>query len=111
MRKGYSGLQSLVETAMGHNVLDGHLFLFVARNQRRAKVLVWDGTGLAIYMKRLERGRFIAPWKRESSTMTVSELALFLEGSVAVKGPALSPTPFLPRQIRSKGMDGSYPMM
>jgi transposase len=92
----------LVESTLGHDVTAGQLYLFVARNRKRAKVLVWDGTGLCIYMKRLERGRFIAPWQRESSTMTMSELALFLEGSVALKSASLSPLPFFKSTLREE---------
>ena len=80
----------------------GHLFLFVARNRKRAKVLLWDGTGLCIFMKRLERGTFIAPWERPGDaalTMTPSELQLFIEGSAKVRVP-LSPTPFSFQRIR-----------
>ncbi len=95
MRKGYNGLQALVDGELRHDVTDGHLYLFVARNRKRAKVLLWDGTGLCIFMKRMEVGQFVAPWLRRVPTMTVSELALFLEGSHALKDQSLSPTPFL----------------
>jgi transposase len=96
MRKGYNGLFALARDAIRQEPLSGHLFLFVAKNRKRAKVLFWDGTGLCIYQKRLERGRFVAPWERgdgPSITLTTSELTLFLEGSKAVRSP-LSPTPF-----------------
>jgi transposase len=97
MRKGYDGLFALARDAIRQEPLSGHLFLFVAKNRKRAKVLFWDGTGLCIYQKRLEHGRFVAPWERRdepSLTMTTSELALFLEGSKAVRA-RLSPAPFL----------------
>ncbi len=48
-----------------------------------AKVLLWDGTGLCLYQKRLERGPVASLWRRdeqETFEMTLSELALFLEG-------------------------------
>jgi transposase len=45
-------------------VLSGDLFLFVSKNRRRARVLYWDGTGLCVFAKRLEKGRFAAPWER-----------------------------------------------
>jgi transposase len=96
MRKGYDGLFALARDTIQEDPLSGHLFLFVAKNRKRAKVLLWDGTGLCIYQKRLERGRFVAPWQRVSGTlsMTTSELALFLEGSKAVRD-RLSPAAFL----------------
>jgi transposase len=68
--------------------------LFVSRNRVRAKVLHFDGTGLCIYAKRLERGRFAALWRapREAPvTLTVSELDLFLDGSTIVGRVALTP--------------------
>jgi transposase len=50
--------------------------------RKRAKVLLWDGTGLCIYAKRLERGRFACLWREASARvvrLTMSELQLFLE--------------------------------
>ena len=101
MRKGYDGLFALTRDAIGQDPLSGQLFLFVSRNRKRAKVLFWDGTGLCIYMKRLEQGRCVAVWERESMTLTVSELALFLEGSTALKSTSLSPSCFLPGSLFS----------
>jgi transposase len=109
MRKGYDGLFALARDIIKQDPLSGHLFLFVAKNRKRAKVLVWDGTGLCIYQKRLERGRFVAPWDAPNDgavRMTVSELALFLEGSKAVLTTTLSPTAFLlgtNRSARARG--------
>ena len=105
MRKGYNGLQALVENVFLREVTDGQLYLFVARNRKRAKVLYWDGTGLCILMKRLEQGMFVAPWERSVPTMTLSELALFIEGSTALKSTSLSPLPFIPSQFRSKALE------
>jgi len=110
MRKGYDGLFAIVREVLGHDPLSGHLFLFVSRNRKRAKVLLWDGTGLCIYMKRLERGRFVATWDRpgaHSIQMTVSELALFLEGSKAVR-EKLSPRVLLRDDFRSNGDRKGY---
>jgi transposase len=104
MRKGYNGLFGLVTQVMGRDVLAGDMFLFISKTRQRAKVLLWDGTGLCIYAKRLERGRFTAPWECEGNEgleMTVSELALFLEGNKLAGKVALSPAPFklgAPRQ-------------
>jgi transposase len=76
MRKSFDGLTSLVK---GQNILSGDVFLFVAKDRRRAKAMFWDGTGLNIWIKRLEQGRFADVWSRER--ITSSELRLFLEGS------------------------------
>lgn len=67
-----------------------------ARREKRAKVLFWDGTGLVIYAKRLERGCFSAPWRGDGIPlqMTETELALFLEGSKLAGKVQLSPAEF-----------------
>ncbi len=64
MRKGYDGLSDVVRESLGRDPLSGDLNLFVARNRIRAKVLLWDGTGLCVYAKRLEQGRFACLWRR-----------------------------------------------
>jgi transposase len=65
----------------------------------RAKVLLWDGTGLCIYAKRLEQGRFACLWREATAgaplRLTMSELQLFLEGSALVGRVPLSPAPFV----------------
>jgi transposase len=68
-------------------------------------VLLWDGTGLCIYAKRLERGRFASLWAGRNGTaeLTTSELALFLEGSGAIGRIALSPEVFVPRPLAREG--------
>lgn len=94
MRKGFDGLYGLVSTHLGRDPLSGDLFLFVARNRKRAKVLMWDGTGLCLYAKRLEKGRFAELWAGEDTAeleLTSSELALFLEGSKLVGKVPVSP--------------------
>ena len=58
MRKGYEGLSRLVRLEMGEDVLSGSLFLFTNKRRNRAKVLYFDGTGLCVLSKRLERGQF-----------------------------------------------------
>jgi transposase len=98
LRRGFDGLGALVRGAMGRDELSGDLFLFVSRDRRRAKVLLWDGTGLCVYAKRLEQGRFADLSRRREGTslrLTVSELQLFLEGSTLVGRVALSPPAFV----------------
>ena len=80
MRKGFDGLAALVREQLGRDPTDGSLYLFVSRNRIRAKVLVWDGTGLCLYSKRLEEGRFAPLWKRERDgevVLSPSELSLY----------------------------------
>ena len=91
MRKSFDTLSALVMSA-GFSVMNGELFLFVSRNRTRAKVLYWDGTGLCVFAKRLEQGRFAAPWESGGTLqLTTTELALFLEGSKLVSKVPLSP--------------------
>jgi len=102
LRKGFDGLYGLVVSQLGGNPLSGDCFLFVNRGRTRAKVLLWDGTGLCIYQKRLERGRFACLWKdrdQKSVEMTLTELALFLEGCQLVQRVRLSPEKFIPRPL------------
>lgn len=96
MRKGFDGLSALVTDGLGRNPLDGEVYIFVSRDRVRTKVLHWDGTGLCVYAKRLERGRFAAVWRGDGEapmTLTVSELDLFLDGSTLVGRLALTPAP------------------
>ncbi len=78
MRKSYDGLYALARQA-GMNIFDGDLFLFVSGNRKRAKVLFWDGSGLNILMKRMEKHRFSR--LIEMNEMSVSELNLFMQGA------------------------------
>jgi transposase len=78
MRKSYDGLYGLTRAA-GKNIFDGDLFLFVSGNRKRAKVLFWDGSGLNILMKRMEKHVFSK--LIEMNEMSISELNLFLQGA------------------------------
>jgi transposase len=106
MRKSFDTLTALVTEGMGHKVLTGDLFLFVGRDRRRAKVLYFDGTGMCLFAKRLEKGQFSAAWKRAKSKrgfeMTLTELALFIEGSEVATRMPLSPSLLSKADLRSK---------
>ena len=93
LRKGYDGLYGLVKCGLGRDPLDGDLFLFSSKRRHACKVLVWDGTGLCIFQKRLERGRFAKLWSDDGRTvqLTSTELALFIEGWDLVGRRVLSP--------------------
>ena len=82
MRKGFEGLYGLVRDQLGADPLSGHLFLFSNRTRTRLKALVWDGSGLWVCAKRLEKGRFHWPKVegRNSVTMRSEELAMLVNG-------------------------------
>lgn len=93
LRNGFNGLYGLVQSGLKRDVLDGDLFLFVSQTRKRCKVLLWDGTGLCIFQKRLEKGCFAKIWPEDGQPvrLTVSELALFIEGCALVGRKRLSP--------------------
>jgi transposase len=102
LRKGYNGLGGLVKEKLGQDVMGGDLFLFVNVRRTCCKVMLWDGTGLCIFMKRLERGRFADLWSAEkgkSIQLTSSELVLFIEGCTLVGKRSLSPPQIMRNEL------------
>lgn len=83
MRKGFDGLYGLVSDQLGQDPLSGHVFLFSNCTRTRLKALVWDGSGLWVCAKRLEKGRFrwpAASEKQRSVTVRAEELAMLVNG-------------------------------
>ena len=82
-RKGFEGLYGLVRDRLGADPLSGHLFLFSNRTRTRLKALVWDGSGLWVCAKRLEKGRFHWPEATNAQAKIVlsqEEFALLVGG-------------------------------
>ena len=103
MRRGFEGLWALATQELGHDVLEGDLFLFVGRDRKKAKVLFFDGTGLCLLHKRLSKGLFAALWRQTEGLqlqLSRTELALFLEGSEAIGRIPLSPAPLERTELR-----------
>ncbi|MFZ2452081.1 MAG: IS66 family insertion sequence element accessory protein TnpB [Methylovulum miyakonense] len=93
MRKSYNGLAALVYQA-GRAPMDGAHYVFVNREATQVKILRWDGDGLSIWGKRLERGRFRVPEPRDGRIeLDRRALSLLLEGVVPLR---LSPRFRLP---------------
>lgn len=81
MRKGFDGLAALIQVALSEDPFSGQLFVFRGRRGDRVKILWWDGDGLCLYAKRLERGRFVWPRATDGSVhLTAAQLSMLLEG-------------------------------
>lgn len=95
LRKGFDGLYALVVNELGQDPLKGDLYLFINTRRTSAKVLLWDGTGLCIYTKRLCRKRFSKLWSDAAQglplALTNAELQLFLEGADIAHRLPISP--------------------
>lgn len=81
LRRGFDGLSGQVQTTLQQQPFSGHVFVFRGRRGDIVKLLWWDGDGLCLFAKRLERGRFIWP-RVESGTVQLSraQLSMLLEG-------------------------------
>jgi transposase len=81
MRKGMDGLAALVQTTLAENPFSGHIFVFRGRRGDLVKLVWFDGDGLCLFAKRLERGRFVWP-QATSGTVALSaaQLSMLLEG-------------------------------
>lgn len=89
MRCGFERLHSYCVQKMQARMDQGHVYLFFGKNRRRLKVLIYDGTGLVLIAKRMERGSFMnLQALEERSEITIEELKLIFHGSV-IRRPAL----------------------
>lgn len=81
MRKGFDGLAAMVQTALAANPFCGHVFVFRGKRGDILKILWFDGQGLMLLAKRLERGRFVWPQATAGSvSLTPAQLSMLLEG-------------------------------
>jgi transposase len=80
MRKGFDGLAALVQTALALDPYSGALFVFRGKRGDLLKALLWDGQGLVLYAKRLERGRFVWPQTASGTvTLTNAQLSMLVD--------------------------------
>ena len=81
MRKGFDGLSAQVRNILQLDPFSGAVFLFRGERGDRLKALVWDGSGLCMYAKRLERGKFVWPRAHEGALqLSAAQLAMLVEG-------------------------------
>jgi transposase len=81
MRRRFDGLSALVQTKLEQTRFSGHVFVFRGRRGDLIKVLWWDGDGLCLFAKRLERGRFVWPQASEGAvSLSRAQLSMLLEG-------------------------------
>ena len=81
MRRGFVGLSGMVQTALAENPFSGQVFIFRGRRGDLIKVLWFDGDGLCLFAKRLERGRFVRPQATSGTvSLTRAQLSMLLEG-------------------------------
>jgi transposase len=81
MRKQINGLAAMVSGGLGHNPLDGSLYLFAGRCRKRLKILYWDRNGFCLWQKRLETDTF--PWPRDEGSVrsiTADQLTMLFDG-------------------------------
>jgi transposase len=81
MRQSFNGLYTRVQTVLQADPTSGHYFLFTNKSRNRLKILLWDGSGLWILAKRLERGSYAWPGgEGVSHLLRPEELPLLLHG-------------------------------
>jgi transposase len=81
MRKGFNGLTAQVANVLRADPYSGHLFVFRSRRGDYFKILYWDGSGLCLFAKRMEKGGFVwPPIVDDCLHLTPAQLALLIEG-------------------------------
>ena len=93
MRCGFERLHSFCVHQMNAKMDQGHVYLFFGKNRRRLKILCYDGTGLVLIAKRIERGGFMQLSELLGrSEITIQELKLIVHGS-KIRSPVLDRSP------------------
>lgn len=106
MRASYDTLFAKAKSVLGQDPFSGHLFVFVNSRRSSMKCLFYDGTGLVLLCKRLERGLFsrINPMYSAEIVLTAAEFALYFEGADLEKRFVESPA------VIKKSFSGPVPL-
>lgn len=94
LRKSFSGLEGLVSERLGEDLRQGALFVFTNRRHTRLKILYWDGSGLWLLIKRLEKGTFSWPTGIEPGRVKLKlapEALAMLTDGIDLRGARLRP--------------------
>ena len=93
MRKGFDGLSGMVATKLNEDLQSGALFVFSNRSHTRLKIIYWDGSGLWLMAKRLEKGTFSWPKDTDGKTKLAlrPEAFAMLTDGVDLRGGRMRP--------------------
>ena len=81
MRRGMNTLALMVQQTLRRDPHGGDLYVFRGKSGKLIKVLWHDGIGMSLYLKRLERGRFVRPSTSDGAVViTSAQLGYLLEG-------------------------------
>ena len=82
MRRGFNTLAAQAEKVLEEDPYSGHLFVFRGRRGDLLKIIWWDSQGGCLFLKRLERGRFVWPAAKEGKvSLSPAQLSMLVEGS------------------------------
>jgi transposase len=98
LRNGFDGLAAKAQQVIGADPFSGHLFIFRGKRGDYFKGLYWDGSGLWLIAKRLEKGRFVWPPLVDGAmTLTPAQFSLLAEAMDRRRtiAPPLPPQPML----------------
>lgn len=85
MRKGFDSLYGIVKDQMRKDIFMGDIFIFINKRRNQIKLLHWEGDGLSMYYKRLEKGTYELPRemdKEDSVKLSSDQLQFILSGIV-----------------------------